>query len=267
MSSIIYTRLESPLELVVNKDPTNEWYFGPSGNPMPINSVEKGSPFIAAGKAQRTDGDKSCYYMKDQDFGDAEVTGAPAHGIGVNTVDLSVPGIETTQESHQSEETPTSAPDEATEVISTEQSDEEHIPVRIVPSNPLKWQKSYVANLGTVVYTANGEYTIKDLAGEAPDAHINRGMIVPIAGYFEKDGIKYFRTEQSVNNGSWYGIPESWLWRGDDIDDDTLDDILSSNDDELRNKLDLGPRETAIKAGATARGKFERLFNFGKKKS
>lgn len=268
MSNIVYTRLESPLELVANKDKTSEWYLSADSDPMPINTIEKATSFVAAGKAQRTDGDKACYYMKAEDFGSAETTGVPAHGIGVNTVDLSLAEANIGTESQPGAETPTGALDEPTEPISNQEteSEEHQVPVRVIPPNPLKWQKSYVANLGTVAYTANGDYAIKDIAGEKPDAQIVRGMIVPIAGYFEKDGVKYLRTEQSVVNNSWYGVLPEYLSRGDEVTDDLLDDIFASTDDELREKLDLGPRETAIKAGATAKGTFERFFSFGKKK-
>lgn len=140
------------------------------------------------------------------------------------------------------------------------------VPVRVIPPDPNKWQKTYNPNVGTIEYVAINDTIVKDLAGELPEVELKRGTIVPVAGGFSKDGTYYFRTATSADTGHWYGIPRTNLLHLDQDVDIALDHMLNSSDEELN--TELGRREKAIKTGATIEGKFakiKKLISFRKK--
>lgn len=140
------------------------------------------------------------------------------------------------------------------------------VPVRIVPADPLKWQKTFTLNLGTVEYEAINDCIVHDLSGAQPDMKLPAGTIVPVAGRFEKDGTAYLRTENSVKEDHWYGVPSTNLRRVDKAGDDELDRLLNSTNDELKKEFsDMSGREKAIAAGATVEGKVKSMFSFGRK--
>lgn len=142
------------------------------------------------------------------------------------------------------------------ETATPEESEEVNIPVRVLPPDPNKWQNSWKKFLNIVNYRATVGMVIADLTGEQPNKSVKVGTILPIAGTFEKDGITYFRTAKSVQDGHWYGIPENTAKVIDDEDDDI--NAIMDQPTPARDKL--------IKAGATTEGKIKKIFTFGKKK-
>lgn len=167
-----YTKLTTPLDLITNKNPTSVWMLNFANDTEATASFDmpQGAAFIAYGKAQRTDGDRPCYYMTQADFGDADTSGSPTNNRGVNTVDLSTP--------------PT--PD----YIATY---EDLVNISGVPT--------------TVTSTLESATVAIDASGQLPDKPFPAGTVVVEAGTFTHNGTKYVRSEVSKQNGTWYGYP------------------------------------------------------------
>ena len=205
-TNISYAKFDEPLHTFTNK-PTTVWNFG-SG--LIANGLEYNSPFVAVGKATTSDG--QVYFMDATNFGNANETETPINPIGIKTIDLTA----------VASPIPTSA---NTPV------DGEKVPVNVVPTDPEKWKNSFTAGLGTVTYVALKDDTIEDLDGIKEDQDLVKGAELPIAGVFEKDGYKYYRTSNSVLNGTWYGIPVVDLKRRDDVSEEELDGLLTKAED------------------------------------
>lgn len=104
------------------------------------------------------------------------------------------------------------------------------VDVRVIPPDPNKWMRSYVQYKGTdglpepQIFTAidfggeNNEPTIVDLSGSAISGKLKSHAQVEVAGEFEKDGVQYYRTTASEDNGTWYGIRKDYLEAENDID-------------------------------------------------
>lgn len=139
------------------------------------------------------------------------------------------------------------------------------VPVRVVPPMPNKWQQTFKPFLGTVEMRTVNDTVVKDLTEEQPPIDVKAGTIIPAAGSFEKDGVLYLRTEQSIADHHWYGIPKTNLAPKTD-EDDIDDDINAIYGDKEVDEIPLSKREKVIKAGATVEGKTRRLFSFGRNK-
>lgn len=243
--NITYTKLDPALELVTNKQPTNWWQlnFKDDAHATPAAQLAVGTPFHAYGKAQRTDGDKPCYYMTAEDFGQADTTGIPNNNNGINTVDLTLPApaVQPQLEVHDNSGAPTppAAP-----------ADDNHVPVNVVPTAPDAWKTSFKVN-SAGDYTANADVVIHDLDGEGPSEQLIRGQTVHVGGEFTKAGIEYYRTKKKVEENKWYGIPKLSLTEQSlDADDDIFNlDIAESMKAEL---TPIGLREKAIRKAAIA---------------
>lgn len=244
-ANTIYTKLDPALELVTNKQPTNWWQlnFKDDAHATPAAQLAVGTPFHAYGKAQRTDGDKPCYYMTAEDFGQADTTGIPNNNNGINTVDLTLPApaVQPQLEVHDNSGAPTppAAP-----------ADDNHVPVNVVPTAPDAWKTSFKVN-SAGDYTANADVVIHDLDGEGPSEQLIRGQTVHVGGEFTKAGIEYYRTKKKVEENKWYGIPKLSLTEQSlDADDDIFNlDIAESMKAEL---TPIGLREKAIRKAAIA---------------
>lgn len=234
-----YTKLESPLNLVVNKSPTHVWAldFASYSEVRSVTELAQGAPFVAYGKAQRTDLDRPCYYMTEADFGNADATGSPAANVGINTVDLSpAPAVaaapEPIIEQKQPEPTPLSTAD--------------LIPVKVLPSaNPDGWKTSFKTN-SAGEYVASTSTKVYDVSNpEAPEQQLQAGLVVNVAGTFVgPNGIKYYRTQRSVDNGLWYGIPQICLAADSLTEDATTllnEDFITQAREEL-GKLSIHER-------------------------
>jgi len=247
-ANVVFTKLDSPLKLATNKQPTNVWdlNFKDDAHAASNRAVDKGTVFIAYGKAQRTDLDKPAYFMSQEDFGDADTSGVPAKYEGINTVDLS----------------PVAAPAAPAPAAS----DGETVPVKVVPADPNKWQQSYTKNLGAVAYVANTNAVIDDLSGTGAPEQLIKGQKVNVVGTFEKDGQKYYRTAKSAADGLWYGLPVDVLTKESELKDDNFIEDALKEVPKLR--AVLGPqngREKALATAATVDGFFSRLLHRNKK--
>jgi len=253
-ANTLYTKLETPLDLVTNKQPTNKWAldFPNDTKAVSVEQFTEATPFLAYGKAQRTDNDKPCYYMTQADFGEADTTGIPTNNNGVNTVDLSpAPTPEAT--SITAVPTP--------EATAPNPDGSENIKVTVKPTN---WQSSYTKFLGITEYVANSTVTIHDIDDDVsglPDKELLKGQTVNVAGIFDRDGVKYYRTAISAANGTWFGIPVTALTKVGDLDDDEFDKIVADLNKDVN---DLTGHEKTIAKVATTNGFIQRLLHRNK---
>lgn len=262
--NITYTKLATPLDLVTNKQPTNWWELGfkDDAHATAAAQLSQGTPFLAYGMAQRNDGDRPAYYMIQEDFGNADTTGTPNNNNGVNTVDLSpapTPAPAPAADPAPAAETPAPAP---AAPAAPAASDSESVPVTVST-----WQSSYKAFLSPQQYMANTSVKVEDLAEEHDDVELLKGQNVSVAGIFDKDGVRYFRTAKSVQSGVWYGVPVTALTRiGTAGDDDEIDKIMDDiKKDGSAVEKTLSTHDKAVASVASAEGFIERLFHRNKK--
>jgi hypothetical protein len=104
---------------------------------------------------------------------------------------------------------PTPEPVVAPEVIHTLSTPVENVSPPAEPVVVTTWKDSYQEIHG--MYVANEDITVKDIEGLQIDIALHKGQTVPVAGVFERDGKKYYRTERSLAQGFWYGLPEEAL--------------------------------------------------------
>lgn len=251
-----YTRFPAPMNLIASKQPTMAYDLSKKTwaelGAAVVKQLNKGDPFVAVGKYQHPLG--GVYYMTDYSFGKADTTGTPDHTFGVNTVDLS-PAPEPTPPA-----APTTTPDKPTvepAAPATPTSDGGvTVPVKVIPPDPNKYQSSYNA-YGAGLYTANEQMVIKDLAGEHPDQLLLKKQPVKIAGSFTKDNVVYYRTEGSVRNGYWYGIPEKNVNGQETLteDESIFDDLFNSEVQHVGDEINA-VRATFIKFFGSIAGIF-----------
>lgn len=271
-ANTVYTKLEKPLELITNKQPTHAWAldFKDDAHAVPVAQLDKGTPVTAYGKAQRTDLDKPCYFMTQEDFGKANTTGIPAHNNGINTVDLSpkptpppapVPkpaAAPAPEPATSAEVSDVSAEPPAAPSAPAPEDEGEKVPVTIG-----SWQKSYTAFLSPQEYVANKTVTVhnidEDNPVEPPTQELAKGQTVNVAGTFARDGVKYFRTLNSVNSGKWYGIPVTALVKLDGKSEDELDKIM---DEIAKEEQSLSSHEKAVAQAAASTGLIQWILHF-----
>lgn len=200
-ANTVYTKLAAPLDLVTNKQPTNWWELGfvNDAHATAAAQLAQGTPFRAFGKAQRTDGDRPCYYMTEEDFGQADVIGFPANNNGVNTVDLRPAPAPEAPTVPAAPETPTPAAEAADGAVN-------------VTVTVKSWQDTFDTSVAGT-YIATKDVTITDLAGKLADVQLGHDQTVHVAGKVTKDGQDYYITEKSHEAGNWYGIPAGVLVR------------------------------------------------------
>lgn len=101
------------------------------------------------------------------------------------------------------------------------------------------WKKTEV-NIGT--YQADETIQVQDLeTGKVAAQPLKQGQNVTVAQTFTKDGVTYLRTQKSVDNGHWFGIPLNKVTAiskvvTDDEDDDAVFAELKMELDELHAK-------------------------------
>lgn len=229
--NIVYTKLETVLNLVTNKQPTHWWAlnFVNDADAISMAELQQGTPFPAYGKAQRTDGDRPVYYMTQEDFGEADTTSVPVNNNGVNTVDLSpeptpaptpmpapvIPEVVVNSTAPTLPAAPAAAPE----------SDGEQVPVKVLPPDPNKW-KTITSFLSPQNYIAKATMEIPDLEGIKAPQELVAGAPIKLAGSLEKDGQKYFLTAKSIANKTYFGIPDTAVKPEGDVTEDELDDML-----------------------------------------
>lgn len=201
-ANITFTKLANPMNLIVNRQPTHKWDLGfvNDAHATSVEDIPQGTPFVAFGRAQRTDGDRPAYFMTEGDFGAADTTGVPNSNTGVNTVDLSPAPAPV-------EPTPAPAPEAAPaapETPAPAESEAVNVPVTVK-----SWKSSFVAAPGT--YKATTDAVIKDLDAKLADQNLGHDQTVHVAGYVTKGDQIYYITVKSYGAKNWYGIPKGLL--------------------------------------------------------
>lgn len=134
------------------------------------------------------------------------------------------------------------------------------------------WKTSFKAE--RKVFVASESIIVKDLAGMNLDLQLVKGQKVRSGGIFEKDGVAYARTEKSVTNDWWYGIPLTALGSGQEpdkyvgplVDDDDDDDIfklpLDLKEEAKELYKNLSTREKLVAVVAKTQGFIVGIFSF-----
>lgn len=241
VTNITYTKLSAALSLVANKSTVDKWNLGFATYPEAkfVEQLAKGTSFVAFGKAQRTDLDHPVYFMNEADFGQADTTGSPANNFGINTVDLSPAPVATI--------IPAKSPD--------------GLDVKVFPTLPTNWQETFrVEKTGN--YIANTSTVVHDLSNPTqPALQLVKGQTVHVGGTFTKDGVEYYRTQKSVENDIWYGIPTIALAADELTEDKELLDpefIHAMREDMGK----LSTKEKTIKVAAIASAKRANFFSW-----
>lgn len=247
-----------PMQLVANKQPTNVYDVTKgSWAELSANIVKQlnlGDPFVAVGKYKHPLG--GVYFMTEYSFGQADVSGTPAHPYGINTVDLSPAPSAPVEAAPVQAPTPVETPSLQEPVQADDGS--VTVPVTVIPVDPnKKWQDSFVS-WGHGDYIATQSIVVKDISGANNDLQLIRGQNVKVAGQFVKDGVTYYRTDNSAKNGKWYGIPV----KANNYDTLTEDDNIFSSflADEIAHEV-VTIKDKAIKTVASIDGFISRPFH------
>lgn len=251
-SNVVYTKLDIPLNLVTNKQPTHWWAlnFVNDSNAVSQAELPQGTSFLAYGKAQRTDGDKPCYYMIEEDFGQADTTGNPTNNNGVNTVDLS-PAPEPA-------ETPAQVATPGTSGLASASPPMSDIVPQKPSADPNAWQKKTIKNIADYILGANFAtgLTVHDLSNNGnPDLQLLDGQTFhAYERFIYTDGKEYVRTKKSADNGWFYGVALDNLELVKSID-------IGLDTDSILDDLDMGDIGYKIKdAAALAERVIDPLF-------
>jgi hypothetical protein len=213
-SNIVYTKLDSVISLVTKQNPTHVWMLNFANDTEAVASFDmpQGASFMAYGKAQRTDGDKPCYYMSQSDFGDADTTGTPVNDRGINTVDLAAAPAETATTTPAAQEASSATP-------AIEEDAGEKVEVKVLPPN-LDTKYMYTKFLSPQKYTAvKLDTAIKELQGLTnadgslvhPDQQLVPTQPITLAGTLIDPETKAegYRSIGSANNGLYYFVPKA----------------------------------------------------------
>ena len=207
-ANITYTKLDNPIDLITNKQPTHWWGLGYTDYTNVVSQAELpiNTPFTAYGKATRTDLDHPVYYMTEADFSQADVTGVPANNNGINTVDLSPAPVATPE---PPVDIAVAVPVTTTETPTIASASPPLSPiVPVAPEKPV-WQTT-ITNVAD--YRAIQDYEVDDLATDTPVSTLLTGQIVHAVVRFTKNDsldrpVEYVMTQKSVDSGKFNGIP------------------------------------------------------------
>lgn len=259
-----YTKLETPLNLIINKN-TSKWDLGftNDAHAISVENLAQGTPFVAFGKAQRTDGDKPAYFMTQEDFGNADQSGTPTHNVGVNTVDLSpAPAPQApTPPATPSEPSAPAAADDSQKVdvkVNTDPNAWKNI-VHLTDAHGRTIVEDFVATANTTVHEL--DETLPVTPEHPAMQQLLKGQTIPIAGFVTKNSIKYYLSENSVNNHHYYGIPEVSVKKLVPAmvgDESGLDELISDIENDAETVV-KGAR--TIAKAATSAGLLKRLTN------
>lgn len=129
---------------------------------------------------------------------------------------------------------------------------------------PTDWKLSYKINdAGKYMAIKNGVIRDLDSSGPVqPDLTIVAGVQVNVAGSFEKDGQKYYRTAKSVNNDWWYGLPVELLKPVSESQDHVGDELFGLDMKLEAEQLlkNLTVREKLVAIVAKLQGSVIRFF-------
>lgn len=181
-----FQELSSPLDLLMSKDPTNH-YDVTTG--QAIGTVPLDTKFQAVGKYETG---KTTYYTDGR--------------LNISTTDLK--------------------PDPNPETA--EDPDEQKVEVRI-DKDPNAWMRSlYLFKGGPARYEALDSINVYDIAKDPiTETHpefipLDEGDVKEIAGSFNRGGVDYFISKNTLDAGFWYGIPETAVRPYDDEDADLI---------------------------------------------
>lgn len=252
-SDYTYSKLATPLDLETAIDATKWWNLGFKSYPdaQPVTIFPKGTPFKAYGKAQRNDLDHPCYYMTEQDFGQADVTGVPVNNHGINTVDLRMPEP-IAMMIPPTPETPVVVPptEELVVPLPTPEplatpADEESItvPVKVVPPAPIEPVVQaapaelfpFKKYLNPREYVALTRIDIYDYETNEVVTFLRKGIVYTIAGEFTVGKEDMLRTVRITSENKWIGIPKKFM------------KPIGKNDDDI---FALGDEISTIKTAA-----------------
>lgn len=218
--------------LVANKQPVHIWDLNAQNWPdfKAVQDINQGEPFTAT----------AIYHHP---LGGNYYTRANGDMNGINVVDLSpAPVIEVTP------------PPQPPLVVN----DTNTIPVTVINTD---WKGTFVSL--PQEYVANSTIVVKDLAGLRQDIQLVEGQRVLGAGVFEKDGVGYVRTNKSVLNDMWYGIPKRYLdiesVVKDDDDAETVTPDLKLEAEEFFKNFNT--RDKIIRIVGTTQGFLLRVLN------
>jgi hypothetical protein len=248
-----------PAKEIQLKTDTSKWNLNDttwgSFKSNPVSNDTAGSHFTVSAIAHHKLG--GSYYMPD-----------PSQAAGYNVVDcedyVAPVAVEASAPAITVVPAPT-PPAEAPPIVAAPAValPEDHIAVTVLPKDPEAWKKSFVPGLGVVDYKAQINVIVTDVEGLRPNQELIAGMTVKIAGTFEKDGVRYWRTVKSVENNVWYGIPvvinnvPTLEKLSESLIDEALD-VLYAHAPEIRRDLGIFTKhEKNINAGAKLAGSID----------
>lgn len=253
---VTYTRLETPLKLVT-KDGAQSFNFV-SGTV--VDNLATGTPFTAVGKAVLVNNDT--YYMDNNSFGTADQTQHAPITVGIKTVDLSLPpkpaptagsGITTPLA------VPTSAQSLSTSdsVLATSTSTVKPPTASSADEPKLPWQRMTFLS-SPQKYLVKEDMKVVDFeTGNKTEVKANTS--VKVGGTFLFGGSKFYRSQKSIENKTWYGFPVTSL-----IKQDATNTLFNTNDDidqlgdEAEREISKS-KQAIIKTAGTTHGWVSRL--------
>lgn len=246
-ANIVFTKiLPEPLSVVTNKQPTNKWHLDFPNDTEAVSAAElaEGTSFVAYGRAQRTDHDKPCYFMTQEDFGDADATGTPTNNVGVNTVDVDLQQI-----------TPPAPPTTPVTAVPPDETEGEQIQVTVK-----SWKDSLYVWKVPRDFKSNQTLIIHDLDDALSDTELLDGQPITLGANFAKDGVEYYLSRASLiaNPQRWYGVPQDAV---DEVTDNTFEQ-------DVKNASAAIKKESAKATAkvATANGLVQRFLHLNRNK-
>jgi len=145
------------------------------------------------------------------------------------------------------------------------------VDVRVVPPSPDAWKRTFQRFMQPIEYRLKVDSVFHNLDNSEMDsfpAAYKAGTKVMVGGKFEKDNVKYYRAQSSIDKDTWYGLPIETLQRVGDLNDDlTASDLFDYEEaEDSRKQAGYAPKhEKVLSAAATTSNITNRLFHRSKK--
>lgn len=192
---------------------------------MAIQNFQTGTEFKAVGKATLANND--AYYMESDNFrADDETQRKP---VGVKTIDLMFPPKEevaSTPEVPAADTLPVAEDNTRTPAT---------IPVTTLPAAPitptvspanLPWQRTMKLFMNPVPYIVKEDMKVYNFETGNDEIAVKEGSIVKVGGKFLYNGSYYYRSQSSIDKGTWYGFLVTSL-----VKQDATNTPFNTNDD------------------------------------
>lgn len=217
--------------MITNKQPTSWWNLNGEtfGDLKPAAQLNASTAFLVGGYAHHRGISQYTYAMTPEDYARVK-RGDYGANNGVNILDLDP----------MPEPPATTAPVVPEKPVETPPAVEETPSVPAAPAIDISWQKT---TKNVADYKATEDYVVMDISTGGEFANLYKGQIVHAAERFTKDGIDYVRTQKSVDNNRWVGIPITVLQLVKDID------IAPQDDDAIFKTLEIGEIASKIDDG------------------